>query len=237
MLIINRKRASGYILFFVTLGTLLGLGTWQVYRGLDKSAISRMAHSSAPDVYPLNQAPSQWQDLNYRQVALSGRWLRQKSFLLDNRFYQGRSGVEVLDPFELAGDSTVILVNRGWVENHTGGTHLITGTATGAGADVLISGQLYLPQKGFTLGPTISGSIKWPLRFLYYEFNALSDALGVTLSPVVVVLNQDNPDSFEQIWQPANMPPERHFAYAVQWWGLALTLIIFGLIWRRKPRI
>ncbi len=230
MPIINRKHVSGYFLFFIILGILLGLGTWQVYRGLNKADIFRMAQSSAPELLQLNQAPLQWRDLDYQQVELSGHWLPQKFFLLENRSYQGRSGVEVLSPFQLAGDDTVILINRGWVENHTDGTHLVNVS----GADILLGGQFYQPQKGFTLGPTFIGSVQWPLRFLYYDFDALSDALGMTLSPVVLVLNQDEPDSFTRIWQPTNMPPARHFAYAMQWWGLALTLIIFGLIWRRK---
>jgi surfeit locus 1 family protein len=62
----------------------------------------------------------------------------------------------------------------------------------------------------------------------------LSEALGRELAPAVLVIDPAEAQSLTRIWQPRNITPARHYAYAMQWWGLALTLIIFGFIWRRS---
>ncbi len=232
MQIIDRKHPLDYLLFFLVLTALLGLGVWQLVRGLEKLSISRMSESikSAPLV--LTEPPVDWQEVNYQLVTIAGKWLPEVTMLLENRQYQGRPGFEVLTPFKLAESHSAILVNRGWQEKITAGSSEIEISAPDS--DGLVTGQLYLPEKGFTLGPTYSGEVEWPLHVLYYDFQALSDASKLNLVPAVVVLPEGNPNSFKRIWQPATISPARHFGYVAQWWGLAVTLIIFGLIWRKK---
>ncbi|MGI9316924.1 MAG: SURF1 family cytochrome oxidase biogenesis protein, partial [bacterium] len=98
------------------------------------------------------------------------------------------------------------------------------------------AGQLYMPQMGFTIGQTFIGNVSWPLVILYYDFEALSEAVEYRLAPAVLVLDSDHADGFIRTWQPSIIPASRHYGYAVQWWGLTLTLLIFGLIWRRNAR-
>lgn len=233
MRIISANGRLGYALFLIGLAVLFTLGAWQLKRGLEKADIASVSNDQDTQARQITHAPARWQDLNYRPVILEGQWVLDRTFLLDNRLLQGRPGYEVLMPYKLSGDDTVLLVNRGWIEKPASGPLRLPQP----GADNPIKGQLYLPQKGFTLGETFTGNVSWPLIILYYDFESLSQALEAKIQPVVLVLDSGHPDSFVRIWQPATIPASRHYGYAVQWWGLALTLFIFGMIWRRKARV
>lgn len=205
-------------------------------RGMEKADIEKTVASAAADRETenavLSRSPESWHNTEYQTVTLNGRWLSGHGFLLDNRLFNGRAGYEVLSPFELSGDRSVILVNRGWLAKPvTPGQTSITPAPPVNNKGV--RGEIYRPQKGFTLGKTYQQPVRWPLPVLYYDFDDLSAALDRTLQPVVLVLAADSGHSFRRIWQPANMPASRHYGYAVQWWGLTLTLLIFGIIWRR----
>jgi surfeit locus 1 family protein len=52
----------------------------------------------------------------------------------------------------------------------------------------------------------------------------------VELQPVVVLLAPDSPYGFVREWQPAPTGSERHLAYAVQWFAMALMLLIIYLV-------
>jgi len=44
-------------------------------------------------------------------------------------------------------------------------------------------------------------------------------------------------DNGEHEMTPPGLPPDRHFSYAIQWWGFALVLLVlyFGLNFRKVP--
>ncbi|HPQ94637.1 MAG: SURF1 family protein [Thiothrix sp.] len=228
--VINGKSTLGYLLFGLALLILLSLGVWQTQRGLGKQHVLSLVGTehkindirSIPVTDPLRLA--------YQPARLHGRWDSDHSFLLMNRMHTGQPGYEVLTPFRLAEGGT-LMVNRGWLPEQKPDIPAPTGVP---------QGTLYLPGKGFTLGPAILPQAlahpAWPLKSLYLDPDAFSHALNTVVSPLVLVLNADDPDSFTRIWSPVIMTPTRHFGYAVQWFALALVLLIFGIIWRRKGK-
>jgi cytochrome oxidase assembly protein ShyY1 len=58
-------------------------------------------------------------------------------------------------------------------------------------------------------------------------------ALGKTAA-IPSLLDADA-EGFVREWSPPGMPPERHFSYAIQWWGFAGVLLVlyFGLNFRK----
>jgi cytochrome oxidase assembly protein ShyY1 len=53
--------------------------------------------------------------------------------------------------------------------------------------------------------------------------------------PFVVLLNAQETSSFVRDWQPVVMAPEKHLAYAAQWFLLAFAaLVIFVIAQRNK---
>ena len=56
-------------------------------------------------------------------------------------------------------------------------------------------------------------------------------ALGQSLQPRVIQLDADHAAGFAgRDWSPVNFGPLRHRAYAIQWFALALTVFIVGII-------
>ena len=229
-MIISARRLVALTLYVIALTILLLLGTWQILRGQEKAQIeSRMAAGGQP--LEISASPPDWAELDYRRADLSGSWIPDREFLLENRVHRGTPGFEVLTPFELAGDGAVLLVNRGWIgAGEDRGSIAVDPPGGGPG------GVLYRPEPGFTLGETVSGATRWPQKILYLDIGAVSERLGRGVEPAVLVLDPAHPLAHPRLWRPTAMPASRHYGYAVQWWGLALALLILGLIWRRKPK-
>jgi surfeit locus 1 family protein len=57
---------------------------------------------------------------------------------------------------------------------------------------------------------------------------------GIALRDYQLLLDPSAPDGFVRDWHPGGTAPDRHVAYAVQWFGLALTVvaIYFVLVFR-----
>lgn len=224
-------RIAYYLLYFSGLTILVAMGWWQLQRGLEKSALAeQLARPQTPAV--ICARPASWQPLQYRELSLCGRWQTARSFLLDNRIHNGRLGYEVFSPFELT-DAT-LLVNRGWVDKMT----VLDGRFDVHLPDTMttISGQLARPQRGFTLGTAYIPPIQWPLVIQYLDYAVLTELSEVALTRAVLVLPSTADARLTRIWQPFVVTAARHYAYCVQWWGLAVVMLIFGYIWRRPPR-
>ena len=230
--VVMGSRAAVYLVFFLSLSLLLSLGGWQWRRGLEKAAIEKLSTGTEDHYITLDRAPPNWSPLAYRRVRLHGKWLAGRDFLLANRIRHSRQGYEVFSPFQLSGDAATLLVNRGWVARPPAGVALSAGLPAPGDA----TGALYLPQKGFTLGPAYHADQqpRWPKVIQYIDVPALSAALGTALQPAAVSLDPAHPGAFPRIWRAYAMTPARHYAYAAQWWGLAVTLTVFGFIWRRR---
>lgn len=212
------------ILIGAGLVLLLGLGAWQWQRGVNKNIINL---SLADNDYISIGSVQDWATMNYKRVELQGRWERARTFLLANKTHKGKLGFEVFSVFRLAYDNAAVLVNRGWVADKDSWHGELPAT--------FAKGILYIPRKGFVLGDAYRGAKNAnPLEIQYFDAPALSRALGEAVQSAVVVLDKDHPAAFIRNWQSVAVSPARHFAYAVQWWGLAITLMVFAFIWRAR---
>ena len=228
-----KSKTACIILYTLGLGLLSGLSVWQYQRGLAKQAITEKLGDAKQ--MTIAAKPADWKELEYQSARVEGRWLSEKSLLLENRIYQGQVGFEVLTPFRLSADGVILLVNRGWIAE-------VTATALRAPSkSQSIQGVLYSPEQGVELGdailPEILASHSWPKKSLYIDLPIFSTVLGLPLEATVLVLSGEDPSAFVRIWKAAVMPAEKHFGYAIQWLGLALTFMIYGVIWfRRRSR-
>lgn len=220
------KTLGARLLFALALLLLLSLGVWQLNRGWQKSHIVSQLASPSQDYQMLEKIPTDFTALEYRSVSLQGQWQNEQVFLLANRIYQQQLGYEVFTAFRLT-SGQLLLINRGWIA--------LNQAKTLRAATNPPQGILYAPKKGYTLGEAITDySNQWPKVSLYWDNAAFNQVLGEPILPLVLVLDQQHPASFTRIWQPVVVTPERHYAYAMQWFGLALVLVIFGFIWQRK---
>jgi len=222
------KKAITVVLYGCSLALLLSLGFWQVDRAQQKTTLLTLADGKDKEPQLIQQAPSDWNALNYQPVVLQGEWLPEQSFLVDNRVYKREVGYELLTPFRLA-DGSLLMVNRGWQPKQD------ASTALAAPGDT-VSGVVYLPSRGYSIGEAIAAAEQWPAISLYLDLEAFSARLQQPLQPVVLVVDKLDQNALIPIWTPVVSGPERHWGYAAQWFGLALVLMIFGVIWARKSR-
>ena len=163
--------------------------------------------------------------LEYQHASTVGRYDNAHQLLLDNRTHEGRAGYQVLTPFILRNSEVAVLVNRGWVPLGVSRNQLPDVTVDEAQRTVL--GRLKIPPaKVFMLGEEEPRQA-WPYRIQRIHIPALSEELQRTLLPVVLLLDNAEPDGYLRDWRPlSGFGPEKNVGYAVQWFGLAAALLI-----------
>jgi len=243
----NRSfRASVGMTVLALAGVLLfgQLGRWQWHRAAEKRALVAAfeAGAKAPATEPGNRPLAQWP--RYALLRLRGQYDGAHQFLLDNIGRDGVAGYEVLTPFQLE-DGRSVLVNRGWLPLSNGRREPLpdVSLAPVPGRPLTdITGRIdEFPVTALSLGraPPPAGP-GWPKRTSFPTVAQLGAALGRTVEARQLLLAATEPQGYRRDWRPGGngFGPERHLAYALQWWGFAaltLFLYVFMNLERRKP--
>jgi surfeit locus 1 family protein len=146
--------------------------------------------------------------------------------LLDNRTYQGQAGYHVLTPLRLPYAESVVLVNRGWVP--TGLDRALLPELPGPAGPVILEALTSLPpEKRLRLGDAEEGHAGWPKVLQQLDMAELEQLLETRLVPVILLLDASDEHGFVREWQPVyDVTPDKHRAYAMQWFTLAIVLLL-----------
>lgn len=221
----------------VLLIILVRLGIWQLHRADYKRALltqyQRMA--TLPPVSLNEMVVSGELDTlpRYRHVQVQGHYDGARQVLLQEMQHDDTVGYEVLTPFIFEPQQQTLLVNRGFVAANPGVKNL---PDVSVGSDTrILSGVLgILPVPGIRLGKTTIPA-GWPKLMLYPRYQTLAGLYGSKLLTPVLLLGAAQPDGFVRGWQPnIGFPPVRHDAYALQWFVLALALLIIWMVVNSK---
>ncbi len=212
-------------------GVLIGTsaGFWQLGRAAEKRVLeaSFAAGATAPalqQLVPDGEATAR----RYAVLRLTGHYDPDHQVLLDNMSYAGRPGYQVLTPFETA--SGTVLVNRGWVPAN-GDRRQLPDIRVDGGDRQLVGRIEHLPRPGILLATGAMPAVEpWPRRLLFPTSAEVSAQLGTPLRDFQLLLDARDPDGFVRDWHPGGMVAERHLAYAVQWFGLALTVVVIYVV-------
>lgn len=160
-------------------------------------------------------------------VRADGVYLDDRQFLLDNRVHEGRAGYEVLTPLILS-DGGGLIVNRGWVP--MGRSRQDLPEIEAPSGPIEISGLLSrFPRPGLDIGPAVQGE-GWPKIANYPTPQELRSVLGRPVATGMLLLDSELPGGYRRDWEPRVMGPMRHYGYAVQWFALALTVIVIWAV-------
>ena len=211
------------------------LGKWQLNRAAEKDAIyDKFAIEQQQAPVMLMDHIDNIEQWRYRKVYIHGTPLSDRQFLLDNQVRNMRPGFNVITPFQLA-DNRTVLVDRGWIP--LGKNRSDIQNIDIARTPLRIEGYLYTPHgEAFTLGTMDEGQINWPRIINYLDFDTMGERLGTTLNPLTIRMHPDQTLGFRRDWPIAAMSSNKHRAYAVQWFALALAIIIIFLILNIKLR-
>lgn len=210
--------------------SLAALGFWQLDRADQKRRLKSNFESGAETVSLSGEEDiAGLGDLRrYQRIVMEGRFDSGRQFLIDNITDGGAAGYYVLTPFAPAGASTWVVVNRGWVARDFSAAAL-PDVAIDETPRRLLGRVARLPRPGLELAGAETAQ-SWPRVVQFPTMVELEEILQRQLAPVSVLLDADADDGFLRRWRPAELGPERHVGYAVQWFALALTLVIIYLI-------
>jgi len=218
---------------------LLSLGLWQLQRAEEKQQlIDKQSQGETEQLSELVDVSlgDQGDDWSYRTVSVRGHYSSNEYLLLDNRTRDGVVGYEVISLFQ-TDDGKILLVNRGWVKAppYRDELPIITSELVNTLVSVTIKGSIYFPSsRVFTLSEERIPQ-GWPKRIQKLDINALSKELGETFYPFTVRLSDDNqPGALQTGWKISQMSPDKHVGYAVQWFSLALVLVVMTALAIRK---
>lgn len=208
---------------------LVSLGFWQLHRAQEKQTIQE-EYQQQQALPPVDFDRAGMDEGNFRRVRVTGKFVVDRYWLLENKIQNGRLGYHVIMPFDIddrAQEDKQIVVNRGWVEAKTYRDDLPDFSTPQD--RVALTGMLVMPSSSPFIDESQSQLNGWPHRLLELDLDVMQQQSGRTLFSKVLQLDADSPGALMVNWQPINMTPEKHRAYAVQWFVLALALVILFL--------
>ena len=239
------KRSAGWLagwaLALVLAAVMAMLGNWQAGRAVQKERLLQAADEvlQARDPRPLALAadPSRSGALDW--AAGRGHFVEAPAVLLDNQLRDGRPGVRAYRLFDSGGPEW-ILVELGWLA--LPGDRSLPQVERPGGEFELAGLLAAPPSAGLALGEALAprGDALLAMRL---DLDALENVAGRPVAPRVLRLDPALPLGFERDLEllPNTLTPDRHRGYALQWYGLAATVLVIALLLtvralRRTPR-
>lgn len=199
---------------------------------------SMAEHAQLPPL-ALNGRSWTLEEVLQRRVVAKGHYLPSQTIWLDNRprpipaggaDSAAQSGFFVMTPFQLQDSDTVLWVNRGWAPRNTENRTELPPVSTPDGLVVVEGIALANPGKVYDLGkndgpivrPRIEQNLDLAKEANLHQWQQLPFILRET--------NVDGLDGLARSWAPPTTGVERHYAYAFQWFALALCGFIFWLV-------
>lgn len=220
------------------LALLLWLGHWQWTRAGEKQALlDTWAARDAARPVPLPAASGATVNARYLRVVVDGRFIAGQQILLDNLTHDGRAGYHVLTPLATT-DGRVVMVDRGWVPLPGNARDRLPAVAVGGDPRTVVGRLEGFRRSGWAPAASPPEPVRdgQPLVMNYPDAAAVSAAIGRPVYPSVLRLDPGAPDALVVEQGPAlDFGPERHLGYAIQWWALALTLVLLWTWTALKP--
>jgi len=200
---------------------LCGLGVWQMQRLTWKEALIATVggHMRAPPVSLDEALHMSADDVQYRNVALNGRFDNSKEAYVFTTGAGGEPVYHVLTPF-ITGDGRTLMVDRGEIPQDK----LPPQSRTAVDGATQVVGVWRVPDSPgfFTPKPE-------PARHVWYARDlagiAAADRVKLAAPVVIEADSQPNPGGWPRGGQTVVDFPNNHLSYAVTWFGLAAGLI------------
>lgn len=237
-LITSRIVATLSALLVILVGC--GAGIWQLNRAEQKIRLgdSLSAKLQMP-VLNANADNLTLEQASERRILARGRFMQNEVVWLDNRprpipeggsGASGQSGFYVMMPLRLEGQEAVLWVNRGWAPRNNQNRIELPAVKT---ADEIVTiegiafphpGRVYeLGQKGDPKArPRIEQNFDLALEAQSHEWKQLRF--------IVRESGSSKEDGLVRNWPSPTNGVDRHYAYAFQWFALALAGFLFWLI-------
>lgn len=214
---------------------LIVLGLWQLDRAAEKRAYQDRYFDRVGELP--HDPPASLAGAGFERLRLRGAYREDRDYLVDNKVHDGIPGYWVVSRFAAA-DGRVYLINRGWVAAPAHRDRL-PAIATPPGAQTLV--VVVWPDMG--LPPLLAGDSwgsAWPKRVQRLDVTRMAadaDSPGERVVAAELRLEPGQPGALVAAPVDLEFRPERHQAYALQWFALAMVLVAgYGVYGRRQAR-
>ncbi len=214
------------------LGTLLGLGVWQLERLKWKQTILAHIENKDPKSFASLEEviTHNSQDSGFRKVKFRGVFHHDLSLRLIPRTWQGLNGAHLYTPMTLASSDHTILVNRGWVPENQDNMNISRPMG-----EIETLGYLQKPVSPGWFTPENDIDKK---AWYYLDLDALQQELNKDLLPFYVIsIETPNPKDDPRPLDPLTMLRNNHLGYAITWFLLAFALLVMYIYQMSKIRV
>jgi len=230
------------VVMLAGLAMLISLGNWQMQRLAWKNhliaAIGERAHAAPVSLAAADEAAQRGEDIEYMRVETTGRFLHDREAHLYALDATHGPGFYVITPLKVS-DGSIVLVNRGFVPNDLKSPSRRQGGQIAE--EVRIVGLLRAAETQRMFVPANDpGRNIWYWRDIAAMGAAAAEG-GRRVHPFFI-------DAEAEPEPPGGWPkggvtrlelPNRHFEYALTWYGLAAALVaVFAAFaagrWRRS---
>jgi len=216
---------------------LARLGSWQLSRAVEKEQrleqieqYKKLNEISLTDVLQISES----YDPTGVTVKLNGSFASPQSWLLDNKIVKGKTGYDVLLALQVLGQKHAVLVNMGWIRADYAQRDVLPSFDIPAG-EVAVTGFVKAKDlASFALSNESINNQAWPQRTQQIHLDILEQQSGLTFHPFVVYAQQDDDFGFTHHYQPVVMPPQKHRAYALQWFLLSIAVVVIFILASRE---
>jgi len=227
-----------YLIALLIVAAMLWLGFWQLSRAEQKQTIQNFVYEQQTSQVNLEEKLID-SSLLYQQGIGNGEFIDKHAILIDNQVSEGRVGYHVVAPFRFAGSKQIVLVNMGWVS---------------AGQSRSSKPEIELPENNLDISGRLQNPhAKPPIwkddTFLVqdgaWQFLSIEEFMirsDLQVAPLILELNQsvENPGDYVRQWHEYDDTwINRHKAYALQWFSMAVAFILMCLMLefrsRKKP--
>lgn len=215
------------------------LGQWQLQRAeykknrqlqLDQAAQVQASQLTAE--YLNGQAEESYLD---KPILISGSLNLDYIWFVENKIMNHQLGVDCIVAIKLEDNlakrstkTEYVLVNLGWLPVDKNRMPLLSKQDLPLNVNQL-SARITKPNHNLFM----SGQVHQRLGSKFIQqvnLQTISKQAKINLLPILAVVDKKSSLAFQPNWQPIVMPAQKHYGYAVQWFGLALVLCIIIII-------
>lgn len=229
-----RINALGILIVLALCFVLLRLGLWQLSRAEEKvqQQQSFLAEASAAPT-PIATVPLAGREydslqIQNRQVVMEGHYLNEKSIFMVYQPFEDQIGYEVVVPFVSDSSNEIVMVSRGW----TGAAsyEALRENLPPVEGKRSVQGQIYVvPESAAHRSNNITDP-EWPLMVRFLNMEELAPYFELPVFPYVVRLNEGEEGVLVRHWSTVIVDTSRNYSYALQWFSMAIAVVIAGLI-------
>ena len=215
------RKISFSIFVFFSIILFCSLGTWQIHRlqwKLDLISEINNGINSEPVFY------SNTNIKNYQKVKFSGIFDFKKQIYLYSLNNKGKPGFDIITPLKI-NSNEILLINRGWIQKDQKNNKNINKIISNSFEGIL---KKITKPNPFKPDNDIEKNIWYSLNL-----KDLESFTGYKLSNFVLFL-QNNQNTLVENKIVSPDLPNNHLKYAITWYSVALSILLYFLYFRKK---